>query len=118
MIIAVDFDGTIVQHDFPNIGKPIPNAIETLINLRKCGHKLILWSCRENNQHGTWLDEAIEYCKSKGLEFDAVNDNLQPYGSYLYTNCRKIYADLYIDDKAIKCGAEFWQSLDLVKMLK
>ena len=66
MTIAVDFDGTIVTHEYPNIGKPIPFAIETLKKLQQEGHhQLILWTCRE----GELLQEAIDYCASKGLEF-------------------------------------------------
>ena len=70
MIYAVDFDGTIVEHEYPKIGKPIPFAIDVLKKLQyEEHHMLILWTVRE----GTLLDEAVEYCKNKGLEFYAVN---------------------------------------------
>ena len=69
MTIAVDFDGTIVTHEYPRIGKPIPFAIETLKRLQQEGHhQLILWTCRE----GELLQEAIDYCAAKGLEFPNV----------------------------------------------
>ena len=71
MTIAVDFDGTIVTHEYPKIGKPIPFAIETLKKLQTEQHLIILWTVRE----GALLEEAVEYCKSKGLEFYAVNSN-------------------------------------------
>ena len=61
MIIAIDFDGTIVEHEYPKIGKPIPFAIETLLHLQKDGHILILWTVRDSDS----LQEAIDYCKAK-----------------------------------------------------
>ncbi len=99
LIIAVDFDGTIIEHNFPNIGKPIPYAIEALKILKAAGHKTILWTCREDSPQGNYLTDAIEYCRNNGVEFDAVNDNIKPYEDHLYTNSRKVYANLYIDDK-------------------
>jgi len=69
MNIAVDFDGTIVTHEYPNIGKELPFAIETLRQLQRDGHKIILWSVRE----GQLLEEAIEWCRARGLEFYASN---------------------------------------------
>ena len=96
MIIAVDFDGTIVTHDYPRIGKPIPFAIDTLKKLQADGHQLILWSVRE----GELLQEAVDYCQQKGLEFYAVNASF-PEERQLSTadTPRKIIADLYIDDR-------------------
>lgn len=95
MIIAVDFDGTIVTHAYPQIGKPIPFAIETLRKLQsEDHHQIILWTVRE----GKLLDEAVEYCKSKGLEFYAVNSNYpEEVGEHL--SPRKLTADLWIDDR-------------------
>lgn len=96
MIIAVDFDGTIVTHDYPRIGKPIPFAIDTLKKLQADGHQLILWSVRE----GELLQEAVDYCQQKGLEFYAVNASF-PEERQLSTadTPRKIIADIYIDDR-------------------
>lgn len=95
MIIAVDFDGTIVEHAYPKIGKEVPFAIETLLRLQhEFHHQLILWTVRE----GRLLEEAVAYCRERGLEFYAVNKN------YLEENCesahfsRKLKADLFIDD--------------------
>ena len=67
--IAVDFDGTIVTHEYPKIGTELPFATETLKMLIKDHHKLILWSVRE----GKLLDEAVEWCRERGVEFWAVN---------------------------------------------
>ena len=96
MIIAVDFDGTIVSHAYPNIGKPIPFAIDTLKKLQADGHQLILWSVRE----GELLQEAVDYCQQKGLDFYAVNASF-PEERQLATadTPRKIIADIYIDDR-------------------
>ena len=69
MTIAVDFDGTIVEHRYPRIGEEIPFAVETLKLLQQEKHRLILWSVRE----GELLDEAIEWCRARGLEFYAAN---------------------------------------------
>ena len=69
MLIAVDFDGTIVEHKYPKIGKERPFATATLKKLIEDGHRLILWTVRE----GRLLDEAVEWCESKGVVFYSVN---------------------------------------------
>ena len=99
MIIAVDFDGTIVEHKYPAIGKEKPFAVETLRTLAEEGHKLILWTSRD----GELLEEALEFCRQRGLDFYAVNSNY-PRGA-LFTresgrSC-KVVADVYIDDRNI-----------------
>lgn len=95
MIIAVDFDGTIVEHKYPRIGNEIPFAIETLKKLKEDRHKLILWSVRE----GALLEEAVNFCKERGLEFYAVNTNYpEEQGDHQYFS-RKLKADLFIDDR-------------------
>lgn len=98
MIIAVDFDGTIVEHEYPKIGREIPFAIDTLKMLIKERHKLILWSVRE----GELLDEAIEWCKSRGVEFYATNKDYPEEtqeGNPIYS--RKLKADMFIDDRNV-----------------
>ncbi len=94
MIIAVDFDGTIVEHEYPRIGKEIPFAVETLKLLQKDGHQLILWTFRSGKQ----LEEAVEFCRAKGVEFYAVNSSY-PEEKYDLSLSRKIHADLFIDDR-------------------
>ncbi|HJV77606.1 MAG TPA: hypothetical protein VJ602_04425 [Paludibacter sp.] len=95
MVIAVDFDGTIVTHEYPNIGKEIPFAIDTLKRLQQSPDKLIvLWTVRE----GAELEEAVQYCRDKGLEFYAVNNNY-PEESEEHLEPRKLRADLFIDDR-------------------
>ena len=97
MTIAVDFDGTIVEHRYPEIGKERPFAIATLKRLQKERHLLILWSVRE----GKRLQEAVDYCRERGLEFYAVNkdypEETQNHDHY----SRKLKADLFIDDRNI-----------------
>ncbi|KJF43867.1 BT0820 family HAD-type phosphatase [Draconibacterium sediminis] len=94
LTIAVDFDGTIVEHQYPKIGNELPFAFETLHALQKKGHKLILWTYRSEIE----LDEAVEFCREKGLEFYAVNKNY-PEEKMNDKISRKILADLYIDDR-------------------
>ena len=96
MIIAVDFDGTIVEHKYPAIGREIPFATETLKMLMKQNHKLIMWSVRE----GKLLDDAVKWCKDRGVEFYAVNKDY-PEETLDNNNhfSRKLKADLFIDDR-------------------
>lgn len=95
MTIAVDFDGTIVTHEYPKIGRDIPFAIDTLKRLQKDFQViLVLWTVRE----GRLLDEAVEYCRERGLEFYAVNANY-PEENEREQQPRKLKADLFIDDR-------------------
>ncbi|WP_440420170.1 BT0820 family HAD-type phosphatase [Prevotella merdae] len=98
MVIAVDFDGTIVEHKYPAIGEEIPFATETLKMLIKDRHKLILWSVRE----GKLLEEAVEWCRKRGVEFYAVNRDY-PEETMQNNNhfSRKLKADYFIDDRNI-----------------
>lgn len=96
LIIAVDFDGTIVDHEFPKIGKEKLFAFSTLKKLNEEGHKLILWTYRA----GPLLDEAVNYCKENGVEFFAINESYP--GEILDENTsRKLNADLFIDDRNV-----------------
>jgi hypothetical protein len=95
LTIAVDFDGTIVTHEYPKIGKEIPFAIDTLKRLQKYPDiLLIMWTVRE----GVQLEEAVEFCRERGLEFYAVNKNY-PEENKEYPEPRKLKADLFIDDR-------------------
>ena len=109
--IAVDFDGTIVEHEYPRIGKDKLFAIETLKELQKYGALLILWTFRS----GIELDEAVEYCISRGVEFYAINRNY-PEEIFDDTISRKINADVYIDDKNVggfPGWSDIWQTLSM-----
>lgn len=94
--IAVDFDGTIVENCYPQIGKPMPFAFETLRALQRKGCTLILWTCRE----GRLLDEAVAFCAKKGVEFYAINKN-HPDEEERGVLSRKIDAEYYVDDRAL-----------------
>jgi hypothetical protein len=94
MKIAVDFDGTIVEHKYPEIGEELLFAIETLRELQRQQHLIVLWTFRT----GKYLDEAVEYCRKRGLEFYAVNKNY-PEEEFDDTISRKVNADLFIDDR-------------------
>lgn len=109
MVIAVDFDGTLCRSMWPAIGKPNLFLISSLKGKQSNGNKLILWTCRE----GKLLDDAVKWCKSFGLEFDAVNENLPEYIEKYGGNPRKIHADMYIDDKSVK---PTWYVRDLKEM--
>lgn len=98
MTIAVDFDGTIVTHEYPKIGREIPFAIDTLKMLIKDQHKLILWTVRE----GALLDEAVNWCKERGVEFYAINrDFPEEDASKNKSFSRKLKVDMWIDDRNI-----------------
>ena len=94
MILAIDFDGTIVEHRYPEIGRIRPFAFETLKALQTKNHQLILWTHRSGKE----LEEAVQFCKSHGLEFYAVNKNY-PEETWNENDSRKILADIYIDDR-------------------
>jgi hypothetical protein len=97
MIIAVDFDGTLHDGEFPNIGEPMPHAQWVMNQFKEDGHFLIIWTCR----CGDRLTDAINWLLENNIPFDRINDhepgNVAKYGS----NSRKVYAHLYIDDKQV-----------------
>lgn len=98
MTIAVDFDGTIVEHKYPEIGREIPFATDTLKMLIKERHKLILWSVRE----GKLLDDAVEWCKARGVEFYAINKDYPEEDVEQNKDfSRKLKADVWIDDRNV-----------------
>ena len=94
MVIAIDFDGTVVDHEFPRIGALKPGAREALQAFRKAGHKIIIWTCR----HGAHEKEVRVFLTENDIPFDTINNPIM--GADLGT--RKVYADLYIDDKGIR----------------
>ena len=95
--IAVDFDGTIVEHKYPEIGKEIMFAFDTLKALQKQHHLLILWTYRSGRE----LDEAVEFCRKNGVEFYAVNKSYPEEEFDEFSTSRKIEADLFIDDRNV-----------------
>jgi hydroxymethylpyrimidine pyrophosphatase-like HAD family hydrolase len=109
MIIAVDFDGTIVEHKYPKIGKEIPYAVKTLKLIQEKGHKLILWTYRSGKE----LDDAVKFCEKRGLTFHAVNNDFEGE-EFDNTYSRKIYADIYIDDRNLLGIPEWGMIHDLI----
>ncbi|HEX2920233.1 MAG TPA: hypothetical protein VHO50_03610 [Bacteroidales bacterium] len=104
--IAVDFDGTIVEHEYPAIGKEKLFAFQTLKELEKNGALLILWTFRIGKE----LEEAISFCKTNGIEFYAINRN---YPEEIFDESkisRKINADIYIDDRNVG-GFPGWSAI-------
>lgn len=108
MIIAIDFDGTLVRSDYPHIHGLQPYAKEVMHRLKDEGHYLILWTCRKGEE----LMQAINYLLGQGIPFDRINDhhpgNLQSYGGQ---GGKKIYADLYVDDR-VPGGFVGWQAVE------
>jgi hydroxymethylpyrimidine pyrophosphatase-like HAD family hydrolase len=96
LIIAIDFDGTIVEDAYPKIGKPVLFAFETLKKLQEDGHRLILWTYRSGDR----LQEAVKFCEENGIRFYAVNKSF-PEEEFINDISRKINADLFIDDRNI-----------------
>ena len=100
LIIAVDFDGCLVRHEFPEIGAPVPRAREVLRELVDADHLLILWTCRSDNW-GSHLGDAVRLIRDDwGIPLHAVNTNAP---GDLWVASPKVYADIYIDDKGLGC---------------
>lgn len=104
MTIAVDFDGTIADHRYPEIGAEVPGAIPALKAFCEAGAKLILWTMRSGSRDEVegrdCLSEAVEWCRVRGVEFDGLNAN-PTQGTW--THSPKVYANVYIDDAAFGC---------------
>lgn len=94
-ILAVDFDGTLVENKFPEIGEVNPVIWEAVQAYKAAGWKVILWSCRTKDM----LQDAVQFCKERGLTFDAVNSNLLEVQEYYGGDTRKVFANMYIDDR-------------------
>jgi hypothetical protein len=100
-IIAVDFDGCIVTNEYPDIGEPIPETITRLKREQDEGAKAILWTCRRGDE----LTAAAEWCTQQGIHFDAVNENLPEIIAHFGGDTRKVFANEYWDDRAVRMPA-------------
>lgn len=100
MIIAIDFDGTIVEHCFPEIGKPVEGAFEWMKKFQEAGALLILWTMRSNRAKRFYLAEAVRFCEDEGVVFWGVNENPDQIE---WTTSPKAHAQICIDDRAIGC---------------
>lgn len=96
-IIAVDFDGTLVEDKFPEIGEKRIAVWNDMLRAKANGAKIILWTSRDHQN----LEEAVAFCKEQGFEFDAINENLPECQNLFNNDTRKVFADEYWDDKAI-----------------
>lgn len=94
-IIAVDFDGTLVENKFPEIGRIYTNMWKAIQDAQKQGKKIILWTSRT----GKPLENAVAFCAEHGLAFDAINDNI-PETKALGWDARKVFANIYVDDRS------------------
>ena len=114
MVIAVDFDGTIVEHKYPEIGREIPFATDTLKLLTKDRHQLLLWTVRK----GHLLEEAVEWCRERGVEFYAINKNF-PEEKVEGDECfRKLNPDIFIDDRNVGGLPDWGQIYRMIKEKK
>lgn len=111
MVIAIDFDGTIVEHKFPEIGREVPGAIRWMKEFQDAGARLILFTMRSDRRDPSrsceghaadrdYLREAVDFCRSRGIEFWGVNRNPEQAS---WTDSPKQYAHVYIDDAAFGC---------------
>lgn len=97
-IIAVDFDGTLVEDKYPEIGPKIDLVFEAVKRWKRMGYKIVLWTCRD----GEPLKEAVSFCLNNGLVFDAVNRNIPEVVELFQNDTRKVYANFYLDDKNMR----------------
>ena len=105
MIIAIDFDGTIVHHEYPRIGGEVPEAIDTIKHWVEKGHKIILWTMRSGKE----LEDAVSFLESHGVELWGINSNPTQES---WTNSPKAYAQVYIDDAALGCPRTQYKDQD------
>lgn len=108
-VLAVDFDGTIVENKFPGIGKLMPNSKEVLQRLYGMGCRIIIWTCRT----GMRLEDAIDFCNAEGIPFDTVNENLPEIIQAFGGDMRKVFANYYIDDRNL-WGLGSWLLIEKV----
>ena len=108
MIIAVDFDGTLCENQYPYAGCPNHYLLSVLRQLKSNGEvELILWTCRV----GKNLQFAVDWCKDHGIEFDAVNENLPRIVDQFGGDNRKVFADLYIDDRSVDFSIDTMEAI-------
>ena len=112
-VVAVDFDGTIANTDYPRIISPIPETISLLRKLKDKGATIILWTCRE----GENLEEAVKWCKENDVPIDLVNENDKERIKIWGNDCRKIGADLYIDDKTFSLWHDRRDEKDIIDFI-
>ena len=108
MIVGVDFDGTIVSENYPNIGVEIPGALDTIKILRKRGHKVFLYTMRGHSKGRDVLQEAIDWLWNRGIELDGINESPEQFST-----SPKQYATLYIDDRQFNAPIRYWRGVKI-----
>lgn len=106
MTIAVDFDGVLNASPFPQVGVLVAGAKQAMEELKAMGHTLIIWTCREGQDQ----TDAINFLLERGVPFDGINCNTRANKDHFQNDCRKVYADLYIDDKCVG-GWQGWKAV-------
>ena len=96
MLICVDFDGTCVTHQYPNIGEDLPGVVDVLKDFILNGHQIILYTMRS----GAELQQAVEWFKLRDIALYDVNHSP---GQEQWTSSPKVYSHMYIDDAALGC---------------
>lgn len=108
MIIGVDFDGTIVSDNFPNIGKELPGATDILKLLRKRGHKVFLYTMRGHSKDRDTLQEAVDWLWNRGVELDGINRSPEQFST-----SPKQFAHLYLDDRQFNAPTRIWKGEEI-----
>ena len=108
--IAIDFDGTLCEDEFPSIGKPKDEIVAIVKRLQNAGVKTVLWTCR----NGSMLSDAERWCQQQELKFDAVNENLPEVQQKWGGDTRKVMTDYYLDDKNVGYGLPIFRLQELV----
>lgn len=114
-ILAIDFDGTIAEHEFPYIGAPKKNAVEVINRLYKQGFQIIVWTCRTTQFHGRFPKDAQptifhvkEWLEKHGIPFHTINNNVP---EIYFQPVPKVYADVYIDDRQLGGIPDDWEEI-------
>ncbi len=100
MYICLDFDGTVVDHDYPAIGQPVPHALETLRRLQLHGARIILWTMRSDGPEGNFLQNAVDYLTENGIHLYGINKNPDQEE---WTSSPKAFGNIYVDDSGVGC---------------
>jgi len=107
-IIAIDFDGTIVKDQFPEIGEMVDKAKENILKLKKDGYTIIIWTCRS----GVEFAKAVQWLAENGIKYDQINESCpKNVAKYDGRDTRKVYADIYIDDKGLLYPLPHWDEI-------
>jgi hypothetical protein len=108
MVIAIDFDGTIAEHTYPECGKIKPHAKEVINRLYNAGHEIIIWTCR-------W-DHPMELCRQflaeHGIKYHKLNEHVDWAIEMFKNDTRKIFADVYIDDRQLGGIPDCWLKIE------